>query len=568
MPQQKIYYAQRHYNFPKLDLLTLLFDSPHGLATETTQLHIDAANPSNHITKDTARDLTRALAASLRSDFSIGPHPTHPATGPGLPNSPDVVVCFSSLQILLPIAFYGTIAAGGMFSMASHSFTAPELARQVSQGGSKLLICSEDLKATALEAARLCGLDAGRVLVLKSDAGAWSIKPEGGRELFGRPERLDWERITDEKVLAERVVCLLYSSGTTGVPKGVMMTHLTFVSQTTNTAQVAREWTAPRVLSGEITPIPQRTLAHLPAAHIAGVSGYFIGPTYNGASIYWMKKYNWRDFLKYNKAYRITTFFTVPAIYARIAKSPDVADHFATLQGALSGAAPMDAELQRAAGAHLGGGRICVGGTWGLSETTGSVTSLPRGAFDDTGSVGVLHPNTMMRLVDDDERDVAEGEPGEALVKGPIVTRGYYGNAEATREAFTADGWFRTGDVLQLRNGLWYVTDRKKELIKYKGLQVAPAELEGLLLSHPLIEDAAVIGVPWEGTEAPRAYVVADRGKVAEEHVKEFVRSRAAAYKQLRGGVVFLNQIPRSAVGKILRKDLRELAERGERAKL
>jgi acyl-CoA synthetase (AMP-forming)/AMP-acid ligase II len=347
-----------------------------------------------------------------------------------------------------------------------------------------------------------------------------------------------------------------------------MMSHQNFVSQVFNTAQVAREWSALRIASGEIAPTQQRTLAHLPAAHIAGVSGYFIGPIFNGGSIYWMKKYNWRDFLKYNKQYKITTFFTVPAIWSRIAKGKDVGDHFATLSAALSGAAPMDADLQQAAGHRIGGGKTVVGGTWGLSETTGSVTSLPRGMFDDTGSVGVLHPNCILRLVDDDESDVPEGTPGEALVKGPIVTRGYFGNEEATKEAFTEDGWFRTGDILQIRDGRFYVTDRKKELIKFKGLQVAPAELEGLLLSHPLIKDAAVIGVPWEGTEAPRAYVVADESKLADYHVKEFVKERLAAYKQLRGGVIFVDQIPRSSVGKILRKDLRLLASRENRAKL
>lgn len=169
----------------------------------------------------------------------------------------------------------------------------------------------------------------------------------------------------------------------------------------------------------------------------------------------------------------------------------------------------------------------------------------------------------MFRLVDDDGNDVPEGEPGELWIKSPYNTRGYYNNPEATQAAFK-DGWLMTGDILQQRGerGLWYVTDRKKELIKYKGIQVAPAELEGLLQSHPLIDDAAVIGVPGEDTEVPRAYVVADRRRISEEDIKTLVREKMAAYKQLRGGVHFIDEIPRNAVGKILRKDLRELAKR------
>lgn len=277
-----------------------------------------------------------------------------------------------------------------------------------------------------------------------------------------------------------------------------------------------------------------------------------------------MKKYEWRKFLEYNKRHGITGFFTVPAIWARIAKSPDVTDHFATLEGGAGGAAPMDAALQKSAGSRSG---IQIAGTYGMSESTGSVLTLLPGIKDDTGSVGVMHPNTTFRLVDDNDEDVAEGESGELWVKGPAVTKGYYCDPEATKKAFV-DGWFRTGDILQQRsNGLWYVTDRKKELIKYKGIQVAPAEIEGLLLSHPLITDAAVIGVPGENTEVPRAYVVADRNKISEEDIKNLVREKLADYKQLRGGVFYLDSIPRSTVGKILRKDLRELAKK-ERPKL
>jgi len=165
------------------------------------------------------------------------------------------------------------------------------------------------------------------------------------------------------------------------------------------------------------------------------------------------------------------------------------------------------------------------------------------------------------RIVDDDGKDVEVGQEGELLLKGPIVFKGYHNNPEANKDAFDSEGYFRTGDVGMFQNGMFYIVDRKKELIKYKGMQVAPAELEAHLLSHPHILDAAVIGVEWEGTEAPRAYVVADRSKVSEEQIKAFVKEHMATYKQLRGGVVFIGVIPKSPSGKILRKDLRAMAK-------
>jgi 4-coumarate--CoA ligase len=334
-----------------------------------------------------------------------------------------------------------------------------------------------------------------------------------------------------------------------------MLSNYMLVAQVYIASHTAREWVIPRVLTGEIVPTPQRTIAHLPAAHIAGVAGYFVAPVYGGVECYWMHKYEWRKFIEYNRQHKITAFFSVPAIWARIAKSPDVTDHFDSLEGGAGGAAPMDADLCNAVGKRA---NIQMVGTYGMSETTGSVCTLPRGMFDDTGSVGIAHPSNIFRLVDDDGNDVPEGEPGELWVKGPNVTKGYYKNPEATKAAFV-DGWYCTGDILQQRNGLWYVTDRKKELIKFRGIQVAPAEIEGLLISHPKIEDAAVIGVPGENTEVPRAYVV---GEISEEEVIEFVKSKLAPYKQLRGGVRSVKEIPRSAVGKILRRDLRELAKK------
>lgn len=179
-------------------------------------------------------------------------------------------------------------------------------------------------------------------------------------------------------------------------------------------------------------------------------------------------------------------------------------------------------------------------------------------------------PNIRMRIVDDNDQDVALGETGEFLLSGLTVTKGYVNNPEATREAFLG-GWYRTGDVGLCKDGRVSIVDWKKELVKYKGMQVAPAELGGFLISHPKILDAAVIGIHsevWE-TEVPRAYVVAkpDDAPSASE-IAEFMKMNLAIHKQLRGGVELVDVIPKSPSGKILRKDLRSRSPAGRKYKL
>ncbi|KAF2005209.1 4-coumarate-CoA ligase-like protein [Amniculicola lignicola CBS 123094] len=557
-PEGIIYRAAKTYAVPDVDVLTLLFDTDHSLAKADTAIHISADDPTLQLTVSRARTLTEATSSALRRHFGIG------ANGAGK----DIVSVISSGHYLLPVLSYAIIGAGGVFSAASAASTAGELSKQIQGADSKILFCIEATKDVAVKAAEEAGWGSsggGRVLVM-SEGKEWSLKvvQNGGSlgpNLIDESQKLPWERITDPQTLEDSLVILIYSSGTTGLPKGVKLSHRNLVAEAVIPGDMFKAW-----MTSTKPDFEYRTLAHLPTAHIAGIQGYLINPFYMGGPVYWMSRFDWPAFLTYNKKYRITFFFTVPPIYLLIAKSPDVTDQFATLEIAISGAAPLGKDLQHAASAKLGGKDCFISQTWGLSETTGSATIMPFEMADDTGSVSPLIPNMLARIVDDDGADVEPGKPGEVLVKGPVVCKGYYKNEAANKEAFTGK-WFHTGDIAEFRNGMFYIVDRKKELIKYKGLQVAPAELEALLLSHPLILDAAVIGIDTDdGTnEVPRAYVVADRKKIRAEEIVAWVKGKVAGHKQLRGGVVFLDIVPKSPAGKILRKDLRALAKRGSK---
>jgi acyl-CoA synthetase (AMP-forming)/AMP-acid ligase II len=349
---------------------------------------------------------------------------------------------------------------------------------------------------------------------------------------------------------AEDLVALPYSSGTTGLPKGVMLTHRNLVA---NICQVAA-----RVQVKEDPSERHRQVAVLPFFHIYGLVSLMNTPLYFGETVVTMPRFDLQEFLRVIQDYRITRAMLVPPIVLALAKHPLVNEFdLSSLELVNSGAAPLSAELEVACGKRLGC-RMQQG--YGLTETSPTTHWVgDELAGTMPGSIGPPVPNTECRIVDvatDD--DAPAGELGELLIRGPQVMKGYLNNPQATALTIDADGWLHTGDIARVEpDGSLRIVDRIKELIKYKGYQIAPAELEALLLTHPEIVDAAVIPVPDEDAgEVPKAFVVTT-GSITSDEVFQFVANRVAPYKKVRT-VEIIDEIPKAPSGKILRRVLIE----------
>ena len=383
-------------------------DSEHSASLPESILHREAAAPDNNINKAQLKDLAQQISHSLRTNYGIG------ANGP----NKDVVTVISYGQILVPAVLYGVIGAGGVYSAASPSSTVAELKRQVDIGTSRLIVCGSEHVDVARKAAKEAGLSEKNVLLLESGAGNWSLKSLDGNVNGIGQQKLDWKPITDPRALKESIIVILWSSGTTGLPKGVMLSHLNLVAETYITSLSGRAWAAKEIEKGTFVPKQHMTLAHLPISHIAGLFGYLIGPIYSGATVIWMRRYEWGELLKYLKKYPITAFYTVPSIWLRISKSPEITDHLKHLEGVSTGAAPMDGELMKGVNRKVADGKQrLIGQTWGLSESTGAVTMMPKEESDDTGCIGLILPGVELRMVDEDYNDVdPDTQEGELLI--------------------------------------------------------------------------------------------------------------------------------------------------------
>lgn len=331
----------------------------------------------------------------------------------------------------------------------------------------------------------------------------------------------------------EDLAALPYSSGTCGSAKGVMLTHASMVAAVCQIVEV------------EKTSIDDITTAFLPFFHIYGQQVILNSGLRQGSTLIVMSRFDFDGFLQSIQQYRITRLYLVPPIVLAFSKSPAVEHYdFSSVREVLTGAAPLGEDIARSCGERIG---APVRQGYGMTETSCIISIAPPGLTPpQLDAVGLPVPGSEVKLVD-----------GELLVRGPQIMKGYLNKPEETADMLLPDGWLRTGDIAEIdANGWIRIVDRCKELIKYKGLQVPPAELEALLVSHPAVADAAVIGVPdEEAGEIPKAFVVR-RSEIDEAELAAFVSARVAPYKKIRQWE-FVAQIPKSPSGKILRRLLR-----------
>ncbi|WP_370185242.1 AMP-binding protein [Rhodococcus wratislaviensis] len=450
--------------------------------------------------------------------------------------------------------FHGILRAGGTATTINALFTAPEIAKQLTDSKATMLVTISLMAEQAAAAARQAGIPDENLIVLDGE----------GQENSGHPNAVDLlgAQLPAPQIgidPATHVAALPYSSGTTGNPKGVALSHRNLVA---NVAQ--------------ITPIQGMTpddvvIAVLPFFHIYGMTVLLNAALYNRARLVIMPRFDLVEFLENIQNYKVTYAYIAPPVAVALAKHP-IVDHYdlSSLHTMLSGAAPLDDELGKAVAERL---NLHMLQGYGMSELSPVSHLIPFDTRTALGredpplsSTGWAIPNTENKIVDPatgaEVPFPSEGlsDPGELWIKGPNVMLGYLDNERATRDTIDDDGFLHTGDMAQVDSeGVVYIVDRIKELIKYKGYQVPPAELEALLLTHPKIADTAVIGIVEQetGEEIPKAFVVRQPATaLTADEVIEFVADQVAPHKKVRA-VEFIEQIPKSASGKILRKNLR-----------
>lgn len=442
----------------------------------------------------------------------------------------DVVALHSPNSPAFAVVFHGILRAGAVATTVNALSTAGEIESQLRDSGSRLLFTMSGLLPAALEAAQAAALTSTQVLVLNPTPGHLAL---GDLLAEKRPAP------TVSFDPATHLAVLPYSSGTTGRAKGVMLTHRNLVA---NVAQAG-----PMVGVGPDDVV----LAVLPFSHIYGMTVLLNLALKARASLVTMPRFDLVEFLRIIQEHRTSFVFIAPPIAVApalaLAKHPLIDQYdLSSLRVIMSGAAPLDGVIGNAVATRLNT-RMLQG--YGMTEMSPVSHVIPLDRPDiPAGTVGLTVPNMEIRLLDPISGDEIElptegvSPPGELLCKGPNVMTGYLANPQATAETLDADGFLHTGDIATVSaEGCLTIVDRLKELIKYKGYQVAPAELEALLLSHPLIADAAVIGT---------------HDAAGEEVPKAFVALHVAPHKKVRQ-VEMIESIPKSSSGKVLRKDLR-----------
>lgn len=441
----------------------------------------------------------------------------------------DVLALLAPNVPAYPVAYHAAALAGGTVVVLNPLDTADDLTAHLNDTGARLLVTvpSEVAKATAVTART----KVEEIIVFGEAEGATSFS---ALLADGAPP----EPAIDP---ARDVVTVLHSSGSTGYPKGVLLTHRNMIANVLQTSLVA--------------PLDEdeTVLAVPPFHHAFGLIMTMNASLLQGATLVTMPRFDPEAYLKAIQEHRVTRLYVVPTIAVLLAKSPLVDRYdLSSLRSIVSGGAALDPGTAELCRRRLG---VSIGQGYGLTEALVSFMQLADPVAP--GSVGPTSPNIECKILDiTTGEELGHNQDGEVLIRGPHVMKGYLNAPEATAKVLEPDGFLHTGDLGHVdENGELFLVDRIKELIKYKGQQVSPVELEAVLMSHPNVTDVAVIGVPdEEASEIPKAFVVTGE-PVTPEEIMAFVAERVAPYKKIRR-IEFIDQIPRTPVGKIERRSL------------
>ncbi|KAJ2821157.1 hypothetical protein GGI24_004294, partial [Coemansia furcata] len=497
----------------------------HLAATNERPLYIDADDPSVTLTLHAAESLTNTLASGLY-------HTTGVRAG-------DVVAVVMPNSVhYLPIIL-AVLTLGATCTLANPAYTPRELSHQLNDSQATVAITTAALHPLVAEATAQLPTN---ISILLADKDTEALP--GIRSIF---DILSTRKFTRPNAAAHLEPAFIpYSSGTTGLPKGVVLSHANLIA---NILQIAA---IHQTMDSNPTNI-----AVLPMFHSFGLTFLCFVMPLLGATTVVMRKFDMTRFLHLAKLHQATETMLVPPIVNALTRLPPktLTDSLASLRWIVVGAAPLSSDTISALESLLPALSILQG--YGLTETSPAVAINPPAAPNSV-SAGRLLPSMEVKVIDDQGRALGPGSIGELCVRGPNVMLGYLNNPEATKETIV-DGFLRTGDIGYIDEQQHvFLTDRKKELIKFNGFQVAPAELEGIVLQHPQVRDCAVKGVfdQRRQTEVPRVYLVLAEGKdpAVAQQVVEWVDAQVAYYKQLRGGYVLVDSIPRSTSGKTLRR--------------